>query len=69
MKRLIFSAIVATIITTSCSEDAKYDNILIDNPVEYSDDEKNDLICSYAQILATVIEDNEVKNIIKNEAQ
>lgn len=69
MKRLIFSAILATLITTSCSEDAKYDNLLIEDPVEYTDEEKNDLICSYAQILATAIEDNEVKNIIKNEAQ
>ena len=69
MRRLLYFAILATLITTSCSEDTKYDNLFIDNPIEYTDNEKNDLICSYAQILATVIEDNEVKNIIKKGAQ
>ena len=52
----------------ACSQEAKYDSF-VEPTIDYTIDHKNDLISSYAQILASSIADAELRNTIKSEAQ
>ena len=67
MKRFtIFT--IAIFIMMACSEEAKHDSF-VEPTIDYTIDQKNDLISSYAQILASSIADAELRNTIKNESQ
>lgn len=52
----------------ACSQEAKHDSF-VEPTIDYTIDQKNDLISSYAQILASSIADTELRNTIKSEAQ
>ena len=67
MKRFTF-IFIAIFIMMACSQEAKYDSF-VEPTIDYTIDQKNDLISSYAQILASSIADAELRNTIKSEAQ
>lgn len=67
MKRFAILIMISALII-SCSEIAQQE-ITIEKKTEYTIKQKNDLISSYAQILAASINDMDLKKVIKKEAQ
>ena len=59
MKRFTFFSI-AIFMMMACSEEAKHDSF-VEPTIDYTIEQKNDLISSYAQILASSIVDAELR--------